>query len=83
MNNLGHPHRQLTHQPYLNQVTVHKHHMPQHTVPVQSAYLAASPVSKADLSSSSSANIYHFNQPNSQQVNNSDFYDTFCFIISL
>jgi hypothetical protein len=58
-NGSDHPHRQPT---YLNQVNVHKHHTPQHTVPVQSAYLASSPVSRNGLSPLTSANIYHFPQ---------------------
>jgi hypothetical protein len=65
MNGLDHSHRQ---QPYLNQVNVHKHHAPQHTIPVQSAFLASPPVARNGLSPSSSANVYHFSQNNFQQV---------------
>lgn len=64
-NNIDHSHRP---QPYLNQVNVHKHHAPQHTVPVQAAYVSSSPVSRNGLSPSLGANVYHFNPHNSQQV---------------
>ncbi|CAF5073481.1 unnamed protein product, partial [Rotaria magnacalcarata] len=50
MNGLDHLHRQQQQQqqqqpqqPYLNQVNVHKHHVPQHTVPVQAGYLVSPP----------------------------------------
>ena len=58
-NGSDHPHRS---QNYLNQINVHKHHSSQHTVPVQSAYLASSPVSRNIPSSSVSGNVYHFSQ---------------------
>jgi hypothetical protein len=67
VNGADHQHRQQTPQTYLNQVNVHKHHTPQHTVPVQSAYLSSPPNSRNGLSPSST-NIYHFSQHNSQQV---------------
>lgn len=58
-NGADHPHRS---QNYLNQINVHKHHSSQHTVPVQSAYLASPPVSRNIPSSSVAANVYHFSQ---------------------
>ena len=58
-NGSDHLHRS---QNYLNQINVHKHHTTQHTVPVQSAYLASPPVSRNFHPSSTSANIYHFSQ---------------------
>ena len=67
-NNSDHSHRQQQQQQqqqqqtYLNQVNVHKHHTPQHTVPVQSTYLSSPPISRNGLSSSTTANIYHFSQ---------------------
>ncbi|CAF2092420.1 unnamed protein product [Rotaria magnacalcarata] len=75
MNGLDHLHRQQQQQqqqqpqqPYLNQVNVHKHHVPQHTVPVQAGYLVSPPVSRNGISPSLTANIYHFNHHNSQQI---------------
>ncbi|CAF3727220.1 unnamed protein product [Adineta steineri] len=68
MNDTDHPNRQQAQQSYLNQVNVHKHHTPQHTVPVQSAYFTTSPLSRNGLSSVSSANIYHFSHQHSQQI---------------
>jgi hypothetical protein len=68
MNDTDHPNRPQTQQGYLNQVNVHKHHTPQHTVPVQSAYITSSPILRNGLSPSSTANIYHFSHQNSQQV---------------
>ena len=69
-NGSDHPHRQQSQQQqnYLNQVNVHKHHTPQHTVPVQSTYLASPPVSRNGLSPSSPANIYHFSHQQPQKV---------------
>jgi len=68
-NGSDHPNRQQSQQPiYLNQVNVHKHHTPQHTVPVQSTYLVSPPISRNGLSPSKPANIYHFSHHNSQQV---------------
>ena len=64
-------HRQQGQPPYLNQVTVNKHHTPQHTVPVQSGYLVGSAMGRNGLSPSSTASIYHFSQQNSQQVGRS------------
>ena len=71
MNGSDYSHRQQGQQPYLNQVTVNKHHTPQHTVPVQSAYLVGSAMGRNGLSPSSTASIYHFAQQNSQQVGGS------------
>ncbi|CAF4982686.1 unnamed protein product, partial [Rotaria socialis] len=69
VNGSDHLHRQQQlQQPYLNQVNVHKHHVPQHTVPVQAGYLASPPVSRNGISPSLTANIYHFNHHNSQQI---------------
>jgi hypothetical protein len=64
-NGADHTHRQQT---YLNQVNVHKHHTPQHIVPVQSTYLGSPPVSRNGKSPSTTANVYHFSQHNSHQV---------------
>lgn len=58
-NGSDHPHRS---QNYLNQINVHKHHSTQHTVPVQSAYLASPPISRNHHPSSTPANVYHFSQ---------------------
>lgn len=68
MNGSDQHHRPQTQQSYLNQVNVHKHHTPQHTVPVQSAYLASPPIQRNGLSPSLTQNIYHFNHHHSQQV---------------
>ncbi|UJR37294.1 hypothetical protein I4U23_030003 [Adineta vaga] len=60
MNDTDHPNRQQAQQSYLNQVNVHKHHTPQHTVPVQSAFFTSSPIPRSSLSSLQAANVYHF-----------------------
>ena len=56
-NGSEHPHRS---QNYLNQINVHKHHTPQHTVPVQSSFLSSPSASRNGQPSSTTANIYHF-----------------------
>lgn len=57
-NGSDHPHRS---QNYLNQINVHKHHTPQHTVPVQSTYLSSPLTSRnGGQAPSTTANIYHF-----------------------
>jgi hypothetical protein len=62
-------------QNFLNQVNVHKHHTPQHTVPVQSTYLASPPITRNGLSPSSPPNIYHFSHQQPQKVKkNSEFF---------
>ena len=60
MNDTEHPNRQQAQQSYLNQVNVHKHHTPQHTVPVQSAYFTSSPLPRNGLQSLQAASVYHF-----------------------
>ena len=58
MNGSDHMHRRQT---YSNPVNIHKYASPQQSVPIQSVYLASPRISRDPVSSSSS-NVYRFNQ---------------------
>ena len=64
----GADHRSTGQAPYLNQVSVHKHHTPQHAVPVQSTYLTGPSAGRNGLAPPANGSIYHFSQMNPHQV---------------